>query len=206
MEKGKYLGRSFPGSSLFGEQNKMFAPNSFCLGRNLETKNEGEVAIGKFNSSTKRTGENNGTVFSVGGGTAEARKNLFEIKEDGSVNLGGNDISHPAKDYGWTVPDSKIIHRKNDVAPEPWTEEKTIDNPADFASAAIFNGAIRRFDSIDAVIDLIDALWPEADYNIYAVWFYDSFLYGPVRWYVLLDGNDGTEGSEDELRLLEIED
>ena len=56
--------------------------NSFAIGNGTITSNPNEVAVGKFN----KTGD--GIVFSVGNGTSNNdRKNLFEIKSDGTITF-----------------------------------------------------------------------------------------------------------------------
>ena len=68
--------------------------NSIAAGYATETTNYGEIATGILNKSTKGDNPNspegvvsdpNATLFSVGCGTKEERKNALEVKGDGSV-------------------------------------------------------------------------------------------------------------------------
>lgn len=72
--------------------------NSIALGYATETKNFGEVAVGIMNKSTAAKDPNSpkgvcvdpdATLFSVGYGGSEERKNALEVKGDGSVMVSG---------------------------------------------------------------------------------------------------------------------
>lgn len=76
--------------------------NSIAAGYATETKNYGEIATGILNKSTKGDNPNSpegvigdpkATLFSVGCGTKEERKNALEVKGDGSVIISGKDGS-----------------------------------------------------------------------------------------------------------------
>lgn len=76
--------------------------NSIAAGYATETTNYGEIATGILNKSTKGNnpnspegvvGDPNATLFSVGCGTKEERKNALEVKGDGSVIISGKDGS-----------------------------------------------------------------------------------------------------------------
>lgn len=76
--------------------------NSIAAGYATETTNYGEIATGILNKSTKGdnpnspegvVGDPNATLFSVGCGTKEERKNALEVKGDGSVIISGKDGS-----------------------------------------------------------------------------------------------------------------
>jgi len=68
--------------------------NSAILkGTNVTANNQGEVAIGKFNSSTTGSTESAKTLFTVGNGTSTTdRSNAFEVRENGDlwINLGND--------------------------------------------------------------------------------------------------------------------
>ena len=51
----------------------------------LEKSNEHEVALGEWNISYSDANPSGQTIFSVGIGTAEERKNVFELRKDGSI-------------------------------------------------------------------------------------------------------------------------
>ena len=63
-----------------GQYNTVKGHNSAAIGNNLITENPQEVAVGKYNNSTK-----NQTLFSVGNGTANKRINAFEITSEGKT-------------------------------------------------------------------------------------------------------------------------
>lgn len=76
--------------------------NSIAVGYATETTNYGEIATGILNKSTKGdnpnspegvVGDPKATLFSVGCGTKEQRKNALEVKGDGSVIISGKDGS-----------------------------------------------------------------------------------------------------------------
>lgn len=76
--------------------------NSIAAGYATETTNYGEIATGILNKSTKGNNPNSpegvvgdpkATLFSVGCGTKEERKNALEVKGDGSVIISGKDGS-----------------------------------------------------------------------------------------------------------------
>lgn len=76
--------------------------NSIAAGYATETTNYGEIATGILNKSTKGdnpnspegvVGDPKATLFSVGCGTKEDRKNALEVKGDGSVIISGKDGS-----------------------------------------------------------------------------------------------------------------
>lgn len=76
--------------------------NSIAAGYATETTNYGEIATGILNKSTKGdnpnspegvVGDPKATLFSVGCGTKENRKNALEVKGDGSVIISGKDGS-----------------------------------------------------------------------------------------------------------------
>lgn len=76
--------------------------NSIAAGYATETTNYGEIATGILNKSTKGdnpnspegiVGDPKATLFSVGCGTKEERKNALEVKGDGSVIISGKDGS-----------------------------------------------------------------------------------------------------------------
>lgn len=76
--------------------------NSIAAGYATETTNYGEIATGILNKSTKGdnpnspegvVGDPKATLFSVGCGTKEKRKNALEVKGDGSVIISGKDGS-----------------------------------------------------------------------------------------------------------------
>ena len=76
--------------------------NSIAAGYATETTNYGEIATGILNKSTKGdnpnspegvVGDSKATLFSVGCGTKEERKNALEVKGDGSVIISGKDGS-----------------------------------------------------------------------------------------------------------------
>lgn len=76
--------------------------NSIAVGYATETTNYGEIATGILNKSTKGdnpnspegvVGDPKATLFSVGCGTKEERKNALEVKGDGSVIISGKDGS-----------------------------------------------------------------------------------------------------------------
>lgn len=76
--------------------------NSIAAGYATETTNYGEIATGILNKSTKGDNPNSpegvvsdpkATLFSVGCGTKEQRKNALEVKGDGSVIISGKDGS-----------------------------------------------------------------------------------------------------------------
>lgn len=57
-------------------------------GGNNNTYNIHEFACGRYNQSVKSSGEDSGTLFSVGVGTStNERKNAFEVKQNGDVYL-----------------------------------------------------------------------------------------------------------------------
>lgn len=77
--------------------------NSIAAGYATETTNYGEIATGILNKSTKGdnpnspegvVGDPKATLFSVGCGTKEDRKNALEVKGDGSVIISGKDGSN----------------------------------------------------------------------------------------------------------------
>ena len=77
--------------------------NSIAAGYATETTNYGEIATGILNKSTKGdnpnspegvVGDPKATLFSVGCGTKEERKNALEVKGDGSVIISGKDGSN----------------------------------------------------------------------------------------------------------------
>lgn len=77
--------------------------NSIAVGYATETTNYGEIATGILNKSTKGdnpnspegvVGDPKATLFSVGCGTKEERKNALEVKGDGSVIISGKDGSN----------------------------------------------------------------------------------------------------------------
>lgn len=77
--------------------------NSIAAGYATETTNYGEIATGILNKSTKGdnpnspegvVGDPKATLFSVGCGTKENRKNALEVKGDGSVIISGKDGSN----------------------------------------------------------------------------------------------------------------
>lgn len=63
-------------------------------GENLQAQNEGEVAIGEYNSSTTGNDAASKTAFSVGNGTGTAaRSNAFEVRKNGDIYVNyGNAI------------------------------------------------------------------------------------------------------------------
>lgn len=76
--------------------------NSIAAGYATETTNYGEIATGILNKSTKGdnpngpegvVGDPKATLFSVGCGTKEERKNALEVKGDGSVIVSRKDGS-----------------------------------------------------------------------------------------------------------------
>ena len=76
--------------------------NSIAAGYATETTNYGEIATGILNKSTKGdnpnspegvVGDPKATLFSVGCGIKEERKNALEVKGDGSVIISGKDGS-----------------------------------------------------------------------------------------------------------------
>ena len=76
--------------------------NSIAAGYATETTNYGEIATGILNKSTKGdnpnspegvVGDPKATLFSIGCGTKEERKNALEVKGDGSVIISGKDGS-----------------------------------------------------------------------------------------------------------------
>lgn len=76
--------------------------NSIAAGYATETTNYSEIATGILNKSTKGdnpnspegvVGDPKATLFSVGCGTKEERKNALEVKGDGSVIISGKDGS-----------------------------------------------------------------------------------------------------------------
>ena len=76
--------------------------NSIAAGYATETTNYGEIATGILNKSIKGdnpnspegvVGDPKATLFSVGCGTKEERKNALEVKGDGSVIISGKDGS-----------------------------------------------------------------------------------------------------------------
>lgn len=93
--------------------------NSIAAGYATETTNYGEIATGILNKSTKGdnpnspegvVGDPKATLFSVGCGTKEERKNALEVKGDGSVIIsgkGGSDIKSV----------QEIINGKADITP-----------------------------------------------------------------------------------------
>ena len=73
----------------------MLAHLNTLLVRNLEAKNEGEVAIGFYNNSTTGDAASSKTAFSIGNGVSGTKHNAFEVRLDGSlwVNYGGNYVN-----------------------------------------------------------------------------------------------------------------
>ena len=67
--------------------NDAIGENSFAYGSGLKLPNPNSAAFGKYNE------EQEDVVFAIGGGTGEAsRKDLFQIKADGSAQLNGKSI------------------------------------------------------------------------------------------------------------------
>lgn len=60
------------------------AEGSFSYGKYAQTSNEYEAAFGQYNKSISDNSGYN-TTFTVGGGTASTRQNLFYINENGSI-------------------------------------------------------------------------------------------------------------------------
>lgn len=60
---------------------KGFSNNGKSQADTLMVQNEGEVAMGTYNSS------NSDTIMSVGNGNASKRQNAFEIKKDGGIYI-----------------------------------------------------------------------------------------------------------------------
>lgn len=76
--------------------NNAVGINSTTAGYNTQTTNYGEFAAGISNKSTRAenpntptsvVGDKNATLFSVGCGNNTERKNAFEVKGDGSINI-----------------------------------------------------------------------------------------------------------------------
>lgn len=95
--------------------------NSIALGYATKTKNYGEVAVGILNDSTKGINTNTpegvikdskGTLFSVGCGDHNGRRNAIEVKGDGTVNiLGIGNLQEKLKQAGTTL--NEITLKKN---------------------------------------------------------------------------------------------
>lgn len=68
-------------SVIHGNKNKNYGKRAFVVGNENITKNENEAAFGKYNNSQ------NDTLFSIGIGTDQARKNGFEVKANGDTYL-----------------------------------------------------------------------------------------------------------------------
>ena len=98
-------------SAALGESNRLSGEHQYAIGTsivlapmsksagigfNLQTKNDNEIAIGKYNKSTKSNDSSQATAFSIGTGKSDNRKNAFEIKQNddiyinGELELGGN--------------------------------------------------------------------------------------------------------------------
>ena len=94
--------------------------NSSAAGYATETTNYGEIATGILNKSTKGdnpnspegvVGDPNATLFSVGCGTKEERKNALEVKGDGSdVNIAdlAEKMKEPSVDLSGYVTSNEI--------------------------------------------------------------------------------------------------
>lgn len=64
-----------------------------------EANNEGEVAIGKYNKSTKSSDIKNATLFSVGNGDSTHRDNAMEVKQNGDIYIKKNGEDVCLQDY-----------------------------------------------------------------------------------------------------------
>lgn len=64
-----------------------------------EANNEGEVAIGKYNKSTKSSDIKNATLFSVGNGNSTHRDNAMEVKLNGDIYIKKNGEDVCLQDY-----------------------------------------------------------------------------------------------------------
>lgn len=62
---------------------------SHATGFGAETTNENEFACGRFNKSTESDNTAEATLFSVGSGTRDVRKNVLEVKKNGDVYIEG---------------------------------------------------------------------------------------------------------------------
>ena len=73
----------------FGEGNVVNGNYSFALGYNLNTTQNGEYALGRYNVSRAATESVSGTLFTIGIGTDSTRKNLLEFTNDTKIYLYG---------------------------------------------------------------------------------------------------------------------
>lgn len=73
-----------------GYQTHAMGGASHATGFGTETTNENEFACGRFNLSTKDDKDMaKATVFSIGGGTRDVRKNIVEVKKNGDIYIIG---------------------------------------------------------------------------------------------------------------------
>ena len=85
---------------------------SFASGEYLETKNEGEAALGKYNLSNDTEGEK--TLFSVGNGTSvNDRKNALEVKENDDILIkeDGRDCRLQAPFHGKVYLEENLMYK-----------------------------------------------------------------------------------------------
>lgn len=129
--------------------------NSIAAGYATETTNYGEIATGILNKSTKGdnpnspegvVGDPKATLFSVGCGTKEERKNALEVKGDGSVIISGKDGSDV------NIAD---LAEKLDQPSVDLSEVKNAIN-VNTESIASLNSAINGGESVPSIVDLND--------------------------------------------------
>ena len=65
-----------------GFNNHLDATNSAAVGEGLVVHAANALAVGSFNATEGPSGQ---AVFAVGGGSAEERKNLFEVHPNGDI-------------------------------------------------------------------------------------------------------------------------
>lgn len=68
--------------------NKALNISSIALGYNNISRNFAEASFGKYNLSHESDDPSIATLFSIGNGSEEERKNAFEVKEDGEIYIG----------------------------------------------------------------------------------------------------------------------
>lgn len=84
-------------TTALGYKTKATGAYSATFGENTQATNNGEVAMGAYNKSTKSTNTSEQTAFSFGIGTSDTnRQNAFEIKKNGDVYIGDKMLSDVA--------------------------------------------------------------------------------------------------------------
>lgn len=89
--------------------NKALNISSVALGYNTISRNFSEASFGVYNSSYESDDPSIATLFSVGNGSKEERKNAFEIKENGDIYIFG--ISKSLQNTIYELNNSPLIKR-----------------------------------------------------------------------------------------------